>query len=97
LGKTFTFSGKAIRQEKGHCFTVTLPGTEHIADRSESPLQSPARIFENERPLGPAHAQHDYIRAVGEGAYSHWGGTLYFSSSDKSDPRTNNKKYRVEC
>jgi hypothetical protein len=29
--------------------------------------------------LGPAHAAHERIRKVGNGAYSHWRGTLYLS------------------
>ena len=53
-------------------------------------------LYENGNRLGPAHAQHDRIREVGRGAYSHWGRTVIFSSSDGTDPRTNGRRYSLE-
>jgi hypothetical protein len=53
-------------------------------------------LLENGKPLGPAHSAHADIRKLGEGRYSHWGArTLWFSTSDNSDPRTNGREYKV--
>ena len=56
---------------------------------------SDLRLFENDFELGPAHSAHIDIAESGAGRFSHWNGTLYFSSSDGSSPCTNAKKYRV--
>jgi hypothetical protein len=61
---------------------------------SDAAGTSRVQLFEDGRPLGPAHAQHDEIRARGAGCYSHWGDYVYFSTSDNSDPRTNGRTYR---
>ena len=52
-------------------------------------------LTEDGRPLGPRHAAHHAIRLEGRGRYSHWEQTLYFSTSDGSDPRTNGRLYAV--
>lgn len=70
--------------------------TLESGDASSSKRQSDLQVFENGIPLGPAHSQHDAVRLVGGGAYSHWGGALYFSSSDNSDPRTNGRDYTIK-
>ena len=37
-----------------------------------------------------------YTRKDGKGRYSHWGArSLWFSTSDNSDPRTNGREYKV--
>ena len=36
---------------------------------------------------------HQTIRKRGGGAYSHWAGAIYFSSTDNSDPRGNGRTY----
>jgi hypothetical protein len=51
--------------------------------------------MEDEVELGPARSTHDTVRRVGNGAYSHWGDWLYFSSSDNSDPTANGRIYSV--
>jgi hypothetical protein len=56
--------------------------------------RSPLRLFEGDRPLGPAHALHRVIRDAGGGTYSHWQTRLIFSTSDNSDPNTNGRGYR---
>jgi hypothetical protein len=50
-------------------------------------------LYENYLPLGPRHARHDCIRKHGRGRFSHWGSTLFFSSSDNSDPTRNDRFY----
>lgn len=54
---------------------------------------STLRIFENGVELGPAHSVHQHIRDSGNGRFSHWGGQLWFSASDNSNPTTNGRTY----
>lgn len=64
-------------------------------DDSSHPRRSGLVLCENKTLLGPSHSPHAKIRDVGKGAFSHWDGNLYFSSSDNSDPNTNGHTYRV--
>lgn len=79
---------------EGHCFIATIDrdlpsdannGTSHLV------------LLENGKPLAAAHAAHADIRQIGEGRYSHWGQTLYLSTSDNSDPRSNGRLYSYCC
>ena len=79
------------RHEQGHCFVANVP--VHLL--SDSDYGSSLVLFEDGSELGPAHAAHDAIRTVGRGNFSHWGGHLYFSASDNTDPRTNGRLYTV--
>ncbi|MTJ92701.1 MAG: hypothetical protein F8N36_07540 [Desulfovibrio sp.] len=65
-------------------------------DSESSPQESNLLLFENGTQLGPAHSTHSDIRSKGTGAYSHWGGALYFSSSDNTDPRANGRTYTIK-
>lgn len=71
------------------------------SDHNERPARSSLSLYENGRPLGPAHTEHAAIVKDGGGAFSHWGRkaatqALIFSSSDNSDPRTNGRTYTFE-
>jgi hypothetical protein len=79
---------------RGHCFAVQLPGSEGDSDKELH--RSSLRLYENGIPLGPPHANHGDIEATGGGCYSHWRETLYFSTSDNSDPRHNRRAYHVQ-
>ena len=52
-------------------------------------------LLENGAMLGPAHAIHDDIRSLGAGQYSHWGKSLYFSTSDNTAPGANGREYSI--
>lgn len=81
----------------GHCWQADL--SRLAADRGDSmaePQRSPLRLLENGERLGPGHSVHDTIRSTGRGRYSHWGQTLYFSTSDNSDPNSNRRRYEVK-
>jgi hypothetical protein len=52
-------------------------------------------LLEDGNPLGPPHQMHDVIRNKGNGAFSHWGTGLHFSTSDNTDPRTNGRSYTI--
>ena len=80
-----------FRQETGACWLVATPDFLLTDKESISSL----KLLENGKPLGPGHCSHDEIRGLGGGRYSHWGGRLYFSTSDNSDPTKNGRRYRV--
>lgn len=87
-------------RESGGCYTTTLPASrywlfENLADNQSNASESKTELFEEGKPLGPAHSAHDVIRSKGAGRFSHWGSKLYFSTSDNSDPRTNGRVYRA--
>jgi pectate lyase len=63
------------------------------SDSQEQLSVSTVRIFENGKEIGPPHSVHSDIRNIGRGRFSHWLGSLYFSTSDNSDPRTNGRTY----
>lgn len=69
---------------------INIPGT---SDSERTPKASTLRLFENGKELGPAHAMHVEIRNLGKGRFSHWAGSLYFSASDNTNPRTNGRTY----
>jgi hypothetical protein len=84
----------AIRPEEGRCYIASLDfGEEGDNDPAN---HSGLLLFEDGVPLGPAHMPHADIRSQGGGRYSHWTRVfLYFSTSDGSDPRTNERLYEV--
>ncbi len=84
---------KAIALESGFAFTYQAPQIAGAADIAGQESRSPFGLMEDGKLLTPSHAIHDDIRKNGKGRWSHWGGAIYFSSSDGSDPRQNNRKY----
>ncbi len=84
----------AFRPEQGLCYIAAFDCGE-AGDR-ESGNRSQLELYEDGRPLGPARALHAAIREQGGGRYSHWTRTsLYLSTSDGSDPRTNGRVYAI--
>jgi hypothetical protein len=75
----------------GPILVARLVGSDSLA----LPERSRLELLEDGVPLGPAHSQHQRIREVGHGDYSHWAGAVLFSSSDGTDPRTNGRRYIV--
>lgn len=75
---------EVFQKEKGHCHITTIP-----------PGVDPTsfELWEDDHPLGPGEALHDQIREEGRGRYSIWGRSLYFSTSDNSDARYNDRHY----
>jgi len=83
-----------MHAEQGYCYIASMdfgePGDKVTGNKSMLVL------LEDGRPLGPARSAHADIRARGRGRYSHWTrASLYFSTSDNSNPRTNGRKYAV--
>ena len=96
------FDLSSVRSEIGYAYLVRLsrpqgtpPIFSTLPDSVKKPKASQLQLYEANRPLGPPHSPHKLIREEGQGRYSHWGGYLYFSTSDNTDPRTNGRTYRA--
>src|SRR5262249_22979204 len=74
--------GSAVIADVRDELRTLLPLTTVVSDGLGAPTASKLQLFEDGRLLGPAHALHEDIRQKGGGRYSHWGASLYFSSSD---------------
>ncbi len=74
-------------------FAWSFP-TEIYGDNMENTKLSSVFVFENGRPLGPAHSLHVDIQNQGKGLFSHWRNTIYFSATDNSNPNSNGKTYK---
>jgi FkbM family methyltransferase len=79
----------------GECWTCDLSVFQTEGDTPETPDFSSLLIYEDNRLLGPAHTMHEDICNKGHGRYSHWHSALYFSTSDGTDPNTNNRIYTL--
>src|SRR3954451_21072137 len=51
-------------------FGAQAPQFERLADTVGAPTRSPFMLFENDRPLGPAHSLHAEIGNSGAGRFS---------------------------
>jgi glycosyltransferase involved in cell wall biosynthesis len=81
-----------IREEQGLCWVIgRLPFPP--GDDLWRPKHSRLTVSEDGCPLQPGHSSHDLVRFRGGGRYSHWGTSLFFSTSDGSDPRSNGRGY----
>lgn len=67
--------------------------TQSGGDDLERPAVSKLILFEDGQPLGPAHSVHTDIAALGKGRYSHWVNEVIFSSSDGTNPQSNDRTY----
>ena len=77
--------------EQNYCWLIKTPSWLNSDYENFSKL----KIFENGIPLSHPHANHNDIRELGNGRYSHWGSAIFFSTSDNSDPNTNNRRYEI--
>ncbi len=82
-------------EKDGLCWSLALPAGIPSGDSPVDERFSPLRLFENGIELGPPHTLHSEIRTQGAGRFSHWGHALYFSTSDGSDPRSNQRVYSI--
>ncbi len=95
--------GDAIQHEIGCGYLVkkikpapfAWPFTKFEGDSLSFPAASKMILLEDSEQVGYPHALHDIIRSQGNGNYSHWGQSLFFSTPDCSDPRSNGKRYEA--
>jgi radical SAM protein with 4Fe4S-binding SPASM domain len=83
-----------INLDSGYCWQLVVPGV--YMQRVEE-LGQPVVLTEDGATLPEPDDMHDTIRQQGEGRYSLWAGTLFFSSTDGSDPRSNGRSYELRC
>jgi FkbM family methyltransferase len=81
--------------ERGKSWKTSLRDLSACADSCNTPNRSPLLLFEDGVLLQYPHATHQEIGDLGGGRYSHWLDTLYFSTSDGTDPNTNGRAYSV--
>jgi hypothetical protein len=84
----------------GKAFTCYIYVPYSNPDATENPIQSTLQLFEDDKPLGPAHISFSDVATKGEGRFMYWAGTSWtrvvvFSSSDGTSPNTNGRAYRV--
>lgn len=81
-----------IQPERGLCYTARIP---LLTPNERDDRVTGLRLFEDEIELTQSARPHAEIRELGDGRFSHWGPTLYFSSTDGSDPISNGRRYTV--
>lgn len=80
----------------GLAYISPAPSVDGLADKEPDGQISPLLLYENDRPLGPAHSAQLDTMNIGLGRFSHWKGHGFvFSASDNSDPRTNGRNYWI--
>jgi hypothetical protein len=90
---SFSFVAIEKHAEGEFMFVIRFDRHSKLADTPEQPTRSPLLLFENDRPLGPAHSTIGDIKNLGRGRYLHLPTVVYFSSSDNTDPRSNGRLY----
>ena len=90
---SFSFVGIEKHLEGEFMYVIHFNRHSKLADTPEQPERSPLMLYENDRPLGPAHSTTGHIKHLGRGRYLHLPAVVYFSSSDNTDPRTNGRLY----
>jgi hypothetical protein len=97
----YSVANSEVRPEAGSAYQATpeLDKSRFYSlptDSVGSPTSSNLQMFEDGRALGPSHSLHAEIREKGLGRYSHWDGSIIFSSSDGTDPRINGRTYSIK-
>jgi hypothetical protein len=95
------FGGKAVRldrpfidfQNSKVVVAKFFPSLDGLADSPEYPDRSPIILYEDTRPLEPAHSTPSDIPGYGQGRFSHRSFFFIFSSSDGTNPKSNGRTY----
>ena len=85
----------AFRLYQGHAYLIPVKYVDGALDA--------ARLYEDDKLLGPANSVQQEIIDKGAGRFAfyrdtwnYFGSALMFSTSDNSDPNTNGRKYRLK-
>lgn len=84
-----------ISPEEGQAFCYWAPLLVGAGDTPDQPQCSPYLLLEDGKVIGTPHALHSEIRQSGGGLWSHWGQNIFFSTSDRTDPRQNGREYAL--
>ena len=87
--------GIASKQGKYGYFYLDLPEYARQSDSMSNLFRSPLGLLEDGKPLGPAHSSYIEIANQGYGRWLHWEKLIFFSTSDNTDPRHNQRKYTL--
>jgi len=79
--------------EEGFCRIAAAP--EDAPGDSSGVSGSALRLFEDGVEIGPGQSTHANVRRLGGGRFSHWGTSIYFSSSDGLPPESNGRTYQA--
>lgn len=97
-----TLKVSSIQHEQRCAYVTTLtlhppawPVMVLGGDTLSEPDASDLEVLEDGRSIGAAHSAHDEVRSQGGGRFSYWKDSLYFSSADCTDPRTNGRRYQA--
>jgi pectate lyase len=87
-----------VRHDQGFAYVAAAPSSFSRLyrlrdDWMTNSKASRLRLFEDGKPLGPAHAPLAHVNQLGAGRYVHWGREIWFSASDGTDPRVNGRRY----
>lgn len=85
-----------INEAGGFAYIASCPNEFRLDLSSLDPATTQLTVFENDRELGPYTVMHSEIRDVGKGRFCVWEDSIYFSSSDGSDPRINGMVYSIK-
>ena len=78
---------------RGNLWEKNIPQFAAVADAAGDSRRSRLFVFEDNRQLFQPHSTHDDIAKHGGGRFSHWGTSVYFSSTDNTNPNTSTHKY----
>ena len=68
----------------------------HFEDDQPAAQRSPVILYEDDKPMGPAHSLHHDVEYVGHGRYSHWKEIgILMSTTDNTNPNKNGRLYWV--
>jgi hypothetical protein len=82
----------------GVAFRAHVDVFEPLEEKNDADQHSPVVLYEDGKPLGPAHSMYTDITSKGGGRYTHLKGVgMVFSTSDNTDPRKNGRHYTAMC
>ena len=96
---TRTVKATSIGHVEGNAYVISVPERSALIARTGDSVKRRStaglQVLEDGRALGPEGIPHSIISELGVGRYSYWHGSVVFSSSDNSDPRTNGRGYQL--
>ena len=82
----------------GIAFRAHVDAFAPLEEDNDAEQHSPVVLYEDGKPLGPAHSTLVDVIRKGNGRYTHLKGAgMVFSSSDNTDPSKNGRHYSAMC